>query len=146
MLDIQVTRLEKTSFKESFDGLGPRRAGQEEAQPYFVRGTVKNRGTTDLAGRPVPLYIVDGNNVLIEATAFASTFKPCSPGKFPRSSAPGKKADVCLVYLSPNKGDLTAVSFGPTRSSTRSPGPGSSSRSRSRRRTRASRTKGDKGN
>ena len=31
----------------------------------------------------------------------------------PRSSGPGED-DVCLVFLAPNKGDLTAVSFRPT--------------------------------
>lgn len=112
VLDIKVTRLEKTSFKESFDGWDLSAETKKKA-PYFVRATVTNRGTADLGGRPVPLYIVDGNNVLIEATSFASTFKPCSPGTFPEKFSPGKKADVCLVYLVPNKGELTAVSFRP---------------------------------
>lgn len=113
VLDIKVTRLEKTSFGKSFVGwdLDP---GQKKANPYFVRATVTNRGETNLTGRQVPLYIVDGENTLVEATSFASSFKPCEPGTFPERFRPGKKAKVCLVYLSPRKGELVAVSFRPT--------------------------------
>ena len=64
--------------------------------------------------RRVPLYIVDGTNTLVEATTFASAFPPCEPGTFPKKYPPGKTAEVCLVFLSPKKGDLTAVSFRPT--------------------------------
>ena len=113
VLDIKVTRLEKTTIRKSFVGwdLKPE---QKKSNPYFVRATVTNRGETDLGGRPVPLYIVDGTNTLVEATTFASAFTPCEPGSFPKKFRPGKKVKVCMVYLSPKKGDLTAVSFRPT--------------------------------
>ncbi len=113
VLDIRVTRLEKTSFKKSFVGwdLDP---GQKKANPYFVRATITNLGETDLGERRVPLYIVDGENTLVEATTFASAFKPCEPGSFPKKFRPGKKTKVCLVFLAPRKGELTAVSFRPT--------------------------------
>jgi hypothetical protein len=113
VLDIKVTRLEKTTFKESFAGWDLEE-DTKQATPYFVRATVTNRGETDLGERPVPLYIVDGNDTLVEATSFSSTFKPCSPGSFPKKFGPTAEAKVCLVYLSPKKGDLTAVSFRPT--------------------------------
>ena len=113
VLDIEVTRLEKTTFKKSFVGWDLK-AEDRRKRPYFVRATVTNRGETDLSERPVPLYIVDGNNTLVEATSFASAFKPCTPGTFPKRFPSGKTVDVCLVYLSPDKGDLTAVSFRPT--------------------------------
>jgi hypothetical protein len=113
VLDIKVTRLEKTTFEESFAGWDLD-AETKESNPYFVRATVTNRGETDLGERPVPLYIVDGNDTLVEATSFSSTFKPCSPGSFPKKFGPAAAAKVCLVYLSPKKGDLTAVSFRPT--------------------------------
>jgi hypothetical protein len=112
-LDIKVTRLEKTSFKKSFAGWDLDEQ-QKKSNPYFVRATVTNRGETDLSGKPVPLYIVDGNNTLIEATTFASSFTPCQPGTFPKKFKPGHKTKTCLVFLSPNHGDLTAVSFRPT--------------------------------
>jgi len=112
-LDLQVTRLEKTSFKKSFAGWKLDKATLK-TNPYFVRASVKNVGSTDLGGRAVPLYIVDGHNTLIEASSFASTFAPCPSGQFPKKFKPGAQADVCLVYLSPNHGKLTAASFRPT--------------------------------
>jgi hypothetical protein len=113
VLDIQVTRLERTTFKESFSGWKLDEA-TKKTSPYFVRATVKNVGASDLGGRPVPLYIVDGNNTLVESSTFASTFKPCPSKPFPDVFKAGDKTDVCLVFLSPDKGDLTAVSFRPT--------------------------------
>ena len=113
VLDIRVSRLEQTSFKKSFVGWDLDE-GQKKANPYFVRATITNRGDTDLGGKAVPLYIVDGNNTLVEATTFASAFTPCEPGSFPKKFKPGRKTKVCLVFLSPKKGDLTAVSFRPT--------------------------------
>jgi hypothetical protein len=112
-LEITVDRLEKTTFKKSFSGW-QLSAAARATNPYFVRASVKNVGDTDLGGRPVPLYIVDGNNTLVEASTFSSSFKPCPSTPLPKKFSKGAKADVCLVYLSPGKGDLTAVSFRPT--------------------------------
>lgn len=112
VLTIRVDRLEKTSFKESFGGWqldGP----TKKANPYFVRATVTNAGDTDLGGRAVPLYIVDGRNTLIEPSSFASRFEPCPSTPLPKKFGARKKVEVCLVYLAPEKGDLTAVSFRP---------------------------------
>jgi hypothetical protein len=113
VLDLKVTRLEKTSFKKSFVGWDLDES-QKSSNPYFVRVTVTNRGETDLGGKPVPLYIVDGTNTLVEANTFASAFPPCEPGTFPKKFKPGKSMKACLVFLSPKNGDLTAVSFRPT--------------------------------
>ena len=85
VLDLTVTRLEKTSFEESFVGWDLS-AETKEAKPYFVRASVTNRGETDLGGLNLqPLYIVDGNDTLVEATSFASKFKPCEPRSPPRA-------------------------------------------------------------
>jgi hypothetical protein len=113
VLDIKVTRLEKTTFKKSFVGWDLDQ-GQKNSNPYFVRVTLTNRGETDLGGKKVPLYIVDGTNTLVEATPFASAFPPCEPGAFPKTFKPGRTMKACLVFLSPKDGDLTAVSFRPT--------------------------------
>ncbi|HEU4812144.1 MAG TPA: hypothetical protein VFT00_08375 [Nocardioides sp.] len=113
VLDIQVTRLEKTTFKESFAGWDIDDE-KKKTNPYFVRATVKNVGDSDLGGLPVPLYIVDGNNRLVESSTFRSMFKPCPSTPLPDVFKAGDKAAVCLVFLSPDKGDLTAVSFRPT--------------------------------
>jgi hypothetical protein len=113
VLTITVTRLEKTTFKQSFAGW-KLDAATRRTNPYFVRAKVENVGDTNLGGRNVPLYIVDGRNTLIEASSFASTFKPCAVGQFPKKFVKGDRANVCLVYLSPQHGELTAASFRPT--------------------------------
>ena len=104
---------EKTSFEKSFKGW-KLTAEDKASAPYFVRATITNEGETDLGGRPVPLYIVDGNNVLVEASSFATEFKPCPGSNFPKEFVEGDKVKVCLVYLAPEEGELTAVSFRPT--------------------------------
>ena len=67
VLDIKVTRLEKTSFKKSFVGWDLD-AEPEEVQP-LLRAAPRSptAATTDLGGKQVPLYIVDGTNTLVEA-------------------------------------------------------------------------------
>ena len=111
-LDIAVTALEKTTIKDEFSAW-QLSDEQKKSNPYFVRATVKNVGDTDLGGRSVPLYIVNDQNVLVEATPFASSFEACPSTPLPDKFGPGAKADVCLVYLAPDHGDLVAVSFRP---------------------------------
>ena len=111
-LDIEVTSLEKASF-DLFVGWELSKQTRRTA-PYFVRADVTNVGDTDLGGRPVPLYIVDGENRLIESSIFTGTFKPCEGASFPKKFRPGDEVSACMVYLAPEKGELTAVSFRPT--------------------------------
>ena len=110
-LDIKVTSTEKAAFS-LFEGWELTKETRTTA-PYFVRATVTNVGDSDLGGRPVPLYIVDGDNRLIEASVFTGTFKPCEGSMFPQKFKNGDKVRACLVYLAPDKGKLTAVSFRP---------------------------------
>ena len=111
-LDVTVTRIEKASFK-LFQGW-KLSAETKKTTPYFVHVKLKNVGDTDLGGRPVPLYAVDGTNKLIEASTFASTFKPCPSDPLPKKFRNGDKVSDCLVYLAPDRGELTAASFRPT--------------------------------
>lgn len=111
VLEIRVTSLERASFS-LFEGWELTRETRRTS-PYFVRATVTNVGDTDLGGRPVPLYIVDGENRLIEASVFTGTFRPCEGSTFPRKYRNGDRMRACLVYLAPGKGQLTAVSFRP---------------------------------
>ena len=114
VLDITVSRLEKTSFAESFVGWDLSDE-TKMAKPYFVRATVANRGETDLGElRLQPLYALDATDTLVESTLFGSTFKPCNPDALPAPFPPGATVDLCLVYLVPNKGELVAASFRPT--------------------------------
>ncbi|HEU5038469.1 MAG TPA: hypothetical protein VFT70_15795 [Nocardioides sp.] len=111
VLDIQVTKLEKTSIKDF--SAWQLTDEQKKSNPYYVRATVKNVGDTDLGGRPVPLYVVNDQNVLLEPTPFASSFDACPSVPFPPKFGPGDDVKVCLVYLAPKHGDLVSVSFRP---------------------------------
>jgi hypothetical protein len=110
-LDIVVDKLEKTSIDDfSAWQLSDE---QKKSTPYYVRTLIENVGDTDLGGRPVPLYVVNEDNVLLESTPFASSFQPCPSTPFPEEFGPGDRTRACLVYLAPNRGDLEAVSFRP---------------------------------
>ena len=112
VLAITVNDMRKTTFKQSFQGwkLGKQ---LKKANPYFVEATFKNKGETDLGGQRPPLYIVDGNDTLVESSTFVSDFDACPSKDFPKKFKPGKKVSPCLVYLAPDAGELVAVSFRP---------------------------------
>lgn len=114
VLDLTVDAVRRTSIEQSFSGWQiPTET--ETSTPYFVRATVTNRGSTDLAGRLVPLYVVNANGTLIEATSFAGEFRPCRRGVFPERFAPGASAKVCLVFFAPEQGGaVSGVTFRPT--------------------------------
>lgn len=111
-LKIKVTRLRKVTFDQFVGWRLDKKV--KKTTPYFVDATVTNVGDTDLGGRPVPLYIVDGQNRLIEASIFTAVFHPCAGATLPKKFKNGDTTKACLVYLSPDHGDLTAVSFRPT--------------------------------
>lgn len=110
-LDITVTDLERAPIK-AFSAWQLSDA-QKKSNAYYVRADVENVGDTDLGGRPVPLYVVNDDNVLLEPTPFTSSFEPCPSTPFPKKFGPGADAKVCLVYLAPDHGQLEAVSFRP---------------------------------
>lgn len=111
-LDLTVTKVEKTNTKKTLAAwqLTP---AQKRSTPYFVHVSVKNVGATDLGGRRVPLYAVNEANLLLESTPFASSFSACPSTALPTPFATGATADVCLVYLAPHRGTVSAVSFRP---------------------------------
>lgn len=112
VLELNVTKIEQTTVKETLSAwqLTPQ---QKASTPYFVHVSATNVGATDLAGRRVPLYGVNEENLLLESTPFASSFKPCPSTAFPEPFGPGASAEMCLVYLAPRQGTLEAVSFRP---------------------------------
>ncbi len=89
-------------------------AYKRNAHYYYVDVAVKNVGQGDVGGVPVPLWGVNGNNVLLPAVSFTTTFKKCPSKPLPDSFGPGDELDTCLVYLSPDKGSLDAVSYRPS--------------------------------
>jgi len=112
-LDVSVTALHSTSFKQSFQGWQLDEATRATA-PYFVTATVRNAGSTDLSGKQVPLYGTAASGALVEASSFATDFKPCGPSVLPTPFAPGARTKVCLVYLVPSGGHLDGITFRPT--------------------------------
>jgi hypothetical protein len=113
VLDVDVTRLEETSFAESFEGWDVKAEQKKKVKPYFVRTTVTNRGETNLSGRLVPLYAVDSADALVEPTKFTDDFKPCPGGTLPKGFSKGDTAKLCLVYLIAPGEKLTGVTFRP---------------------------------
>jgi hypothetical protein len=114
VLDITITRLEKTSFAESFEGWDVKAEENKEVTPYFVHATVTNLGETNLSERLVPLYAVDTADTLVEPTKFTETFKPCPGGTLPKGYFTDDTAEVCMVYLIGNGLQLGGVTFRPT--------------------------------
>lgn len=113
VLDITVSKIEQTTVQD-FIAFKLDEASKAST-PYYVRASVTNAGETDLSGVPVPLYVVDQEtNKLVQASNFASTFKPCPSADLPEKFRSGDKLTTCLVYLAPDRGDLVAVSFRPT--------------------------------
>lgn len=113
VLAITVDRIDKTTFAKSFAGW-KLDDGTLAMTPYFVQASVTNNGETDLGGRPVPLYIVDSDDTLVESSTFKGTFEPCPSKPFPKVFGSGKTMSTCLVYLAPEGTTLEAVSFRPT--------------------------------
>jgi len=112
VITVTVTKLEKVPIS-TFDAWRLD-AATKRSTPYFVHATVRNRGTTALSGVPVPLYLLDGRNTLLQSSTFRAQFAPCPSTPLPARFTHGKKASVCLVYFAPGHGTLTAISFRPT--------------------------------
>ncbi len=114
VLDITITRLEKTTFAESFEGWDVKAEVKDKVTPYFVHATVTNVGGTNLSQRLVPLYAADTAGTLVEPTKFTEEFKPCPGGTLPRGYFTGATAKVCMVYLIGDGLKLGGVTFRPT--------------------------------
>jgi hypothetical protein len=82
--------------------------------PYFVHATVRNLGKSDLSQVPVPLYLLDERETLLQASTFRAKFTPCPSRPLPPEFKRGDKAEVCLVYFAPQHGKLAAISFRPS--------------------------------
>lgn len=112
-LDLTVERIDKTTYKESFDGwvIRPEMKGQV---PYFVRVKATNVGEEAVGGLLVPLYGFSAAASMYEPLDFREEpFEPCAGGTLPKALAPGKKTDLCFVYLLPEDQELAAAAFDP---------------------------------
>lgn len=82
--------------------------------PFYVRVNVENVGIGDVGKTPVPLFLEDNRNALIGPSTFTDTFAKCPSTPFPTTFAPKAKASFCLVYLTPDNGTFSAMSFRPS--------------------------------
>jgi hypothetical protein len=81
---------------------------------YYATVAVRNVGRGDVGGVPVPLWGVNAANTLLPAVSFTTRFPPCPTRALPATFPPGASLRTCLVYLSPDRGALTSVSYRPT--------------------------------
>jgi hypothetical protein len=81
--------------------------------PYYVDVTVTNVGDGDVGQTPIPLWAVDDANTLIQASSFTNAFPRCPSTPLPTTFAPNATVTTCLVYLVPDHGKLTGLSFRP---------------------------------
>lgn len=84
-----------------------------KASYYYAKVTVTNVGTGDLGGAAVPLFGLNAKNTMLPAVTFTTEFSRCPTRKLPETFGTGQSMDTCLVYLSPDRGKLTAVTFRP---------------------------------
>ncbi len=84
-----------------------------KSRPYYVQVSVENVGTGDVGGADIPLYAVDERNRLIEFSSFNNTFEKCPSQPLPTAFGADKEVKGCLVYLVPEGGTLTSMSFRP---------------------------------
>jgi hypothetical protein len=111
VIRVAVTRLERVPISVFHDWrLDPT---TQKSTPYYVHATVTNLGTTPLSGVPVPLYLLDGRNTLLQASTFRAQFPACPSTPLPKKFVRGKRTTTCLVYFAPDHGKLVAVSFRP---------------------------------
>ena len=112
-LDVQVERVERTTFDKSFQGWQISRS-LAATTPYFARVEVTNVSDTDLGGLPVPIWGQQDAGTLVQAQPFDKrTFAPCHPTKTPATFAPGQHVELCFVYLISPGQDLASVAFQP---------------------------------
>lgn len=112
-LRVAVERVDRTSFKESFQGwiITDEMEGQT---PLFVRLSVANVGEVNVGGEPVPIAVIDDKGVRVQPTTAAEKeFVPCPGGALPKKFGPGAKTDLCLLYLLAPRAAFDAVGFLP---------------------------------
>lgn len=111
VLDLTVSKLQRAPIKALADWQLDE-AGLESSL-FYVTVRVKNVGDQDLAGTRIPLYVASGPTTLVESNAFKTEFKPCRSPALPKPFGTGDKTTACLVYLVPEHGRLTSVTFRP---------------------------------
>jgi hypothetical protein len=112
VIAVSVTKLTKMPISAFSDWR--LNAATAKSTPYFVHATVRNIGRSDLSGKPVPLYLLDQRNTLLQASTFQASYAACPSRPLPAKFTRSKKTSVCLVYFAPDHGRLVAISFRPS--------------------------------
>ncbi len=87
VIAVRVTRLQKVPLSAFKDW---RLTGSVlKSTPYYVHATVKNLGTSNLSGMPVPLYVLDGGNTLLESSTFRARYAAVPEPALPLEVHPG---------------------------------------------------------
>ena len=127
VMKVSVTKLEKvpiSAFKDwQLD------AATQRSTPFYVHATVRNLGKGPLSGVPVPLYLLDGRNTLLQASTFRAQF-PRLPEHASAGEVHARQEDLGLPGLlraGPRQAGRASASA-PPRTSTRSPGPARSAK------------------
>lgn len=113
---LTVTALERADWSY-FRGWHVSAHTRHNTRPYFIRATVANEGGDNLGGFRVPLYALDDDHQLVEASTFGSTgtqvFAPCHPDTLPTHFRTGYRVHACLVTLVPRAGTVVGASYRP---------------------------------
>jgi hypothetical protein len=81
---------------------------------YYVRVSVKNVGTGDVGRSPIPLLLVDNRDTLLQPSKFENApFTKCPSLPLPTAFGPNAAMSTCMVFLAPDHGTMTAMSFRP---------------------------------
>lgn len=113
VLQLTVKSVQKGSLAD-FKGFILDDAYKQNADYFYAKVQVKNVGEGDVGGVGVPLWGVNAANTLLPAVNFTTSFPKCPSQALPAKFGPGATLDTCLVYLSPDKGALEAVSYRPS--------------------------------
>jgi hypothetical protein len=112
VLDVTVDSAVQGSL-EDFAGFDLDDPYKRRGNYYYVRVSIRNSGKDTLGGIPVPLWGISGDNTLLQAVEFKSSFKRCPTQPLPADFGPRDTFKTCLVYLSPDRGELEGVSYRP---------------------------------
>lgn len=111
--EVAVTRIDKASLK-AFSGF-KLSDEMKKSTPYYVHLEVTNTGTAGLGGFEPPVFLDNGSSILYPA-AHINGFAPCANRALPAKFKPGKKAELCMVFLAPAKTELQTVALRPDES------------------------------
>jgi len=112
-LELTVLNVRKGTLAD-FKGFILDDSYKKNADYYYARVRVRNVGEGDVGGVPVPLWGVNKANTLLPAVNFTTTFAKCPSKPLPKRFGPRQTLSTCLVYLSPDRGSLQAVSYRPS--------------------------------